>query len=354
MSFLSRFFRTLGLNKTARRRGARPALEPLEDRCVPSTGWSSIASNFNGTAIGAGDSVWFSSVFKVNGLGSNPVSLHVTNQTISFSANGTNYNLNVPDDSITISPTATSATTSFDTGTNSWVTSLPVHYSGNGFLGGDILVTPSGLPGGIKNVVWAGQFSSDTAGISVNWQWAAAVYKSFSTDYNALKVKPVDDNQVSPYKNSDHAGTPEAFTISGILPGGGTGGGGSNWTGSYSGTASVTPEVVTESPASISGFVFNGTQGGVIAGVTITLTELVNGQSVFIASTTTTANGSFSFGNLQPGIYTITETLPRGVSSVTSSASGGANANGNVISNINLSAGTNANNFNFTDVFAGS
>jgi hypothetical protein len=219
------------------------ALEPLEDRWVPS-GLSSIRSNFNGTPIAPGASVWFNSVLKVNGLGSSPVTLHVTNQTITFSANGTAYNLSVPDDALTYSPTATTATTTFDTGSNSWVTSLPFHFSGNGFLGGYVYVATNGLPGGIQNVTWQGQFSSDTAGISVNWQWAAAVYSHFSTDYNALNVKPVDDNQVSQYKNSDHAGTPESFTIPRVLPGGATGGGGSNWTGSYSATASVTPPVV--------------------------------------------------------------------------------------------------------------
>jgi hypothetical protein len=74
----------------------------------------------------------------------------------------------------------------------------------------------------------------------VQWKWAAAVYPAahFSTDYNALSVKPVDDNSNSQYKNSDHAGTPEAFKS--YVIGGATGGGGSNYTGGYSGTASVT------------------------------------------------------------------------------------------------------------------
>jgi hypothetical protein len=68
----------------------------------------------------------------------------------------------------------------------------------------------------------------------VQWQWAAAVYTTFRSNYNAIGVKPVDDNQASTYKNSDHAGTPEDFAAHVI--GGATGGGGSNYTGSYSGT----------------------------------------------------------------------------------------------------------------------
>jgi hypothetical protein len=71
----------------------------------------------------------------------------------------------------------------------------------------------------------------------LQWQWGAAVYTSFSSDNNAVGVKPVDDNKASQYKNSDHAGTPENFKAR--VTGGATGGGGANYTGSYSGTVSV-------------------------------------------------------------------------------------------------------------------
>jgi hypothetical protein len=102
-------------------------------------------------------------------------------------------------------------------------------------------VPASGFPGGIQPVTWQGTFGSNPPGLSVQWQWAAAVYTKFSTDYNSLGVKPVDDNQASAYKNSDHAGTPENFKA--YVTGGATGGGGANYTGSYSGTASCTAGV---------------------------------------------------------------------------------------------------------------
>jgi hypothetical protein len=75
--------------------------------------------------------------------------------------------------------------------------------------------------------------------VGLNWKWAAAVYTSFNSDYNALGVKPVDDNKASQYKNSDHAGTPENYKQ--FVTGGARGGGGSNYTGSLSGTESVGP-----------------------------------------------------------------------------------------------------------------
>src|SRR5215831_9122673 len=59
---------------------------------------------------------------------------------------------------------------------------------------------------------------------------------SFGIDYNPSGVKPVDDNKASQYKDSDHAGTPENFKA--FVIGGATGGGRSNFTGSYSGTGS--------------------------------------------------------------------------------------------------------------------
>jgi hypothetical protein len=47
----------------------------------------------------------------------------------------------------------------------------------------------------------------------------------------------VDDKNASQYNNSDQAGTPENFKQ--FVIGGARGGGGSNYTGSYSGTAAV-------------------------------------------------------------------------------------------------------------------
>ncbi|HEV3436933.1 MAG TPA: hypothetical protein VG122_06220, partial [Gemmata sp.] len=91
----------------SRRSPARPlgvicqlACESLEDRTTPTV--SMISANFNGAAISAGDYVWFSSAAKVSGVGSTPVTLNVTNQTITFTANGTPYTLNVPDSTLVL------------------------------------------------------------------------------------------------------------------------------------------------------------------------------------------------------------------------------------------------------------
>ncbi len=63
----------------------------------------------------------------------------------------------------------------------------------------------------------------------------------FPTDYNALGVQPTDAGGL-------HAGTPDNVTGLKDQGGGARGGGGSNFTGSYSGTASFTP-ATTPPPA---------------------------------------------------------------------------------------------------------
>jgi hypothetical protein len=73
----------------------------------------------------------------------------------------------------------------------------------------------------------------------------AAVYTVLTTNYNVLGVKPAHTNTCL-YDNSDHAGTPEGIDpgsgrpFKSFVTGGARGGGGSNWTGSWSGTAGAT------------------------------------------------------------------------------------------------------------------
>jgi hypothetical protein len=331
----------------ARRNTRRPILECLEDRTVPST-LSSITSNFNGTAIPAGDTLWFSSVFKASGLGSAPVHVHVTNQVISFSTSGTNYNLNVPDSDVTLSPTTSTGTTSFDAGQNAWVSNLPSTFSGNAFLGGFALPVPGGLPGGINPVTWSANFATDTAGVKINWQWAAAVYTSFATDYNALNVKPLDSNSATVYHNSDHAGTPEAFR--GFVIGGARGGGGSNYSGSYSATASVTPAVENFQPATLAGRVTDAS-GAAVSGATLTLTGTDSHGVAFTLTATTDGSGNYFFSSVSPGTnYTVTLASSGSVTATPGTVNGvtdGVPA-GTQIGQINLNAGDAGVEYNFS------
>ncbi len=196
---------------------------------------TAITSNFNGTPIASGRWIWFNAIVKVTGLGGASGIVHAQGSSIAFSAGGTSYTLPVPDATITFSPAATQATTSFNTVTGAWETTVPAGYPGNVFLGGLAFQLPVAFPGGINPVTWATQLSSNVAGVTYQWKWAAAVYTTFAPTSDAIGAKPIDGGTMNPYANSDHAGTPESFKA--YVIGGARGGGGSNWTGSYSGTA---------------------------------------------------------------------------------------------------------------------
>ncbi len=198
---------------------------------------STIASNFNGTAVAAGRTLWFNAVCTVTGLGAQPATIHVDQSTITYSASGSPVTITVPESDITLTPGGAQVATASVSGTGGWIVDSPSGLSGNYFMNGVAVPLPTGLPGGINPVTWSARFSTTTPGLTVKWKWGAAIYTSFGATHASLGVKPVDDNSASSYQNSDHAGTPESYKS--FVIGGARGGGGSNYTGSYSGTDAV-------------------------------------------------------------------------------------------------------------------
>jgi hypothetical protein len=204
------------------------------------------SSNFNGTPVPAGSFIWFSANFTAHGVPSSGVTLDFTSGNISFKAGGTSYNLAVPNAKITFSPSASCTSTTFDSVTNTWMTTVPVSGDDEIFLTGLAWPVPSGgLPGGANPVNFSGTYSAETSapGLSIQMKWGAAAYSSFTTDYNALQVKAGHQTACG-LNNGDHAGTPEGVNSSNtpwkhFVIGGARGGGGSNFTGSWSGTLSI-------------------------------------------------------------------------------------------------------------------
>jgi hypothetical protein len=190
---------------------------------------SAINSDFNRSKIVAGNYIWFTAQLAVRGpvgrdATPDPVQIFFTNSAVTFKSNGVSYNLPAPNAVVVFSPTATTATTTYDTVNGRWVTTVPsVHptkkcsvytVDTRTFLTGFAFPVPAGgLPGDIEPVMWSGSFASDTPGVSLRWRWGAAVYTQFSTDYNALGVKPVeDDHEATPaWWTRDPAGTPENY-----------------------------------------------------------------------------------------------------------------------------------------------
>jgi large repetitive protein len=91
---------------------------------------------------------------------------------------------------------------------------------------------------------------------------------------------------------------------------------------------------------SISGSVIDSQDGSAVVGATVTLMS----STGVTLTTTTDANGNFSFANLQPDTYTLTETTSQGwvpTGSTAGTAGGDVSVAGQV-SGIVVGSGTNA------------
>ena len=113
-------------------------------------------------------------------------------------------------------------------------------------------------------------------------------------------------------------------------------------------------------PASIGGRVFqdinqdgsfNGPDSG-IAGVSVTLTGTDDLGNAVNLVTTTNPSGAYSFGNLRPGTYAVTETQPAAFAdgADTVGSAGGVNAANDVLGGIVFGSGTNATGYTFAEI----
>jgi hypothetical protein len=200
-----------------------------------------IDSGFNGTAVtgtGSGPAyLWFNSNLSLKKVAAGR---HVMLTNSRVIINGVPYP--VPDATITFANVGCASTT-YDGTTNTWNTTVPVIGSDEIFISG-LALPVTNLPGG-ATVSWEGTFATDQPGICISWKWGAAVYKSWplngvDPDYNAANIKPTHSDACI-VVNGDHAGTPESATLKKSLTGGARGGGGSNFTGSWSATATLCP-----------------------------------------------------------------------------------------------------------------
>jgi hypothetical protein len=196
---------------------------------VPCTIPAVIISNtsWNKFNIPAGSSpfVWVHAhIGKPSGVPTNQKSAVLfTGATIAL--DGTVYPL--PDGLVVFDPSAPSVPTTTFNG-NNWVTTFnPNNLSDEMFfLGAAIPVTPA-IANGAKATL-SFRVLSENPALSFSWQWSAAVYTFWPTDWNQANVLP--------YHQSLHAGTPQNVAVQQSLIQGPRGGGGSNFTGSWSAT----------------------------------------------------------------------------------------------------------------------
>jgi hypothetical protein len=164
--------------------------------------------------------------------GNQPVLIVCSNASVTLACtDGNRLTFPVPNASILFSPSCTIATNWFD-GTN-WNTILPCAGDDQIFLSGCTVPWRGDM--GNSTVCWSGDFSCNVPGFSFNWQFGAACYSGTQPSYGNLAPKACHQTpcQYGQYFNQSHnAGTPENYNPSCV--GGGTGLGGSNWTGNFS------------------------------------------------------------------------------------------------------------------------
>jgi len=204
--------------------------------CMAQSSMIVIQSNFNGTNIGPGRWVYFNAVFNPTGLStSGPTVITLSNASLDIE--GMIYQL--PNSVITFDPSVSTPSTHFVGG--QWQTTVPVNVGGNTVLDVFPILFPTGLSGGANPVTFRGTLTSNTPGVCGSVKWAAAVYTQMPSDLNQLGVKVTDS-----FGGAHHAGTPENYTQ--YVIGGARGGGGSNFTGSYSATGHFCSETMTPTP----------------------------------------------------------------------------------------------------------
>ena len=147
---------------------------------------------------------------------------------VTLTLNGTPYS--IPDGVLIFdSSNPSTITTSFTGG--KWVTLINPNFMSDEmfFTGAAIPVTASIAAGAKANLTY--NVASSVTGLSFQWQWSAAVYTFWPTDWNLAMIQP--------YHSNFHAGTPLNTTVQKSLIQGPRGGGGSNFTGSWSATGNA-------------------------------------------------------------------------------------------------------------------
>lgn len=150
---------------------------------------------------------------------------------------GRKYGYAVPDGTIFFSSAVSSATCTNDNG--EWKTTVPIQGDDEIFLAGVSIPAQDDFRRA-TSVIWEGEFTSDTAGLGLSWRWSGAAYTADLSDTSSLGVKASHSNACPSgrdFRESDHAGTP--CNVKRSVGPGCRGGGGSNYTGSWSGTDSL-------------------------------------------------------------------------------------------------------------------
>lgn len=201
------------------------------DAQAPTT---TISSNFNGTSIAGGRYILFNAhltslSWSSEATNAAEVTLFMKNIKATFTAGGTPYVVQLPDSDMKFSTGVTSASGSYVN--SKWSMTFPKEASGSPLVSALMWPVPAaGIPGGTNPVTMSMDVYTSVNNISkLSWQWSAAVYTTAPSDPNSLGILFEDGARSS--------GTPMNYRS--YVVGGARGGGGSNFTGSWSATGSI-------------------------------------------------------------------------------------------------------------------
>ncbi|HEX2940754.1 MAG TPA: SdrD B-like domain-containing protein, partial [Rhodopila sp.] len=158
----------------------------------------------SGGNLGSGCSAWLSSTFRPKST-SDGATYEFKGIRCEISGTGTSgspISVDCPNATVRFSSSCRTATTLYDSGTNTWVTTLPAHSNpGNVFISGCPTTVPTGCNLSGATISWSIDSSTNNCGASsLDWQGSCTGYKSFnangydgSKDYNQIGVKSCDN-----------------------------------------------------------------------------------------------------------------------------------------------------------------
>jgi hypothetical protein len=202
---------------------------PAAGEIISSTSWN----RFN-IPPGATPVVWVHAQFKPTGVPTITAGM-VQFTSVWFVVNGMSYPM--PSGTVIFDPAASwTSTTTFTPSTGAagtWTTTInPNNISDeNFFVGAAIPVDMHIIGGGQATIQFTTQ--SNDADLAFSWQWSAAAYTFWPSDWNLALIQPYHGNGPT---GSQHADTPDNTKVQKSLIQGPRGGGGSNFTGSWSAT----------------------------------------------------------------------------------------------------------------------
>jgi len=189
--------------------------------------------SWNGFSAPAGSVVWINAhIGTPSGLLTNQITT-VDFTGVSLVVNATTYAL--PNGHLVFNPAAPTIATTVVNADGSWTTTLnPSSLADEIFFVGQAIPVDANMEnggGGNTGSTLSFTTSSNSSTLSFQWQWGAAVYTSWPGNA-AANIEPVHAAQ--------HAGAPLNTAVEADLIQGPRGGGGSNFTGSWSGTGTGT------------------------------------------------------------------------------------------------------------------